>query len=78
METREMNEVVEAGRMSRLKSNVKSRAMSMKSSVSREMRGNAGKWTGIAAGAGLTLGLLARMLRSRRRITPDIIVIEAC
>ena len=71
------NEVVGTGRMARLKSKVFSRVRSARSAVSRELRDNATKWSGIAAGAGLTLGLIARRMRGRRRIMPDIIIIEA-
>ena len=48
-----------------------------------EMKSNPGKWAGIAAGAGLGLGLIGRMLRHRSarmryEDLPDIIVVGAC
>ena len=47
-------------------------------SIKSELRSNPGKWAGIAAGAGFTLGLIGRRLRHRaRRNLPDLIIIEA-
>jgi hypothetical protein len=46
--------------------------------LKRNIRDNARRWTAVAAGTGLTLGVMARLIRRRRRISPDIVVIEAC
>lgn len=44
------------------------------------LRGNAALWAGIAAGAGLVLGITGRILRRRARLRalPELVVIEAC
>jgi ElaB/YqjD/DUF883 family membrane-anchored ribosome-binding protein len=52
-------------------------AMTMKANDS--MRGNPPKWAGIAAGAGLAIGLAGRFLqrRANARHMPTVIIIEA-
>jgi len=53
-------------------------AMTMKANDS--MRGNPSKWAGIAAAAGLGVGLIGRFLHHRRqqnRHVPTVIIIEA-
>ncbi|MEA2339014.1 MAG: hypothetical protein QOE82_3021 [Thermoanaerobaculia bacterium] len=52
-------------------------AMSMKANDS--LRGNPAKWAGIAAGAGLGLGLMGRFLRHRAKVRrmPAVVIIEA-
>lgn len=44
------------------------------------LRSNPRKWAGIAAGAGLGLGLMGRYLhrRSMMRDVPHLVIIEAC
>ena len=47
--------------------------------VQSNLRGNAAKWAGIAAGAGLVLGITGRYLRRRARLRalPDLVIVEA-
>lgn len=66
-------------RMSSLRSSV-----AMKSSdVQTDMRTNPMKWAGIAAGTGVGLGLIGRIMHhrkyhSRRSAVPQLIIVEAC
>jgi len=49
-----------------------------KEKLAANVRGNPARWAGIAAGAGLSAGLLGRFLRSRarRRRGPAVVIIE--
>ncbi len=62
-------------RINDMKPVVRERAMRLKD----DMRGNAGKWAGIAAGAGLVLGIGGRIMRHRMhdRSLPGIVIIES-
>ena len=53
------------GRLSNLKSSLVMRAQSVGPMVNSSMRSRPGKWAGIAAGAGLLLGMGGRMMRRR-------------
>ncbi len=60
------------GRLGNLKSSLMTRAKSVKpmtrdrmSMVNSSMRSSPGKWAGIAAGAGLVLGMGGRLMRRR-------------
>lgn len=47
--------------------------------VRQSMRTSPAKWAGLAAGAGLAMGLLGRLAAARRKHRPMLVVIEqAC
>lgn len=58
---------------------VKPRVNAMTMKANDGMRGNPAKWAGIAAGAGLGIGLLGRFLQHRAhgRHMPAVVIIEA-
>lgn len=59
--------------------NIKPRVNAMTMMASDSMRSNPSKWAGIAAGAGLGIGLIGRFLhhRAHHRHVPAVIIIEA-
>jgi ElaB/YqjD/DUF883 family membrane-anchored ribosome-binding protein len=58
---------------------IKQRVNAMTMKANDSMRGNPAKWAGIAAGAGLGIGLIGRFLhhRAHHRHVPTVIIIEA-
>ncbi len=64
-----------SGRVSSWNTTMKSQLNHVQTAV----KANPKKWAGIAAGAGLGLGIIGRMIRNRARSLPQIIVIDrAC
>lgn len=71
----------------RLADTSKSMKVAVRDNVSRKvegtqtsMRNNPMMWAGIAAGSGFAIGMLGRILDSRkshRRMTPDLVIIDA-
>jgi ElaB/YqjD/DUF883 family membrane-anchored ribosome-binding protein len=59
---------------------LKPRMNALSARASSSLRSNPVKWAGIAAGAGVGIGLLGRYLRrrSQQRRVPAIVIVEAC
>ena len=76
--TNELRSTV-AERANTLRAKVGDRADIVRIRIDTELRTNTAKWTGIAAGTGVGLGLLARYIRYRlkaRRTMPEIVVVS--
>ena len=58
---------------------VKPRVSAMTAKANNSLRSNPSKWAGIAAGAGLGIGLIGRFLhhRAHHRHMPAVVIIEA-
>lgn len=58
--------------------NAGDRAKQSAARVQTSMRTSPMKWAGVAAGAGVVLGIIGRIVRSRsRRSLPDLVIIDA-
>jgi ElaB/YqjD/DUF883 family membrane-anchored ribosome-binding protein len=61
-----------------LQCSVTDRAKTQATRVQTSMRTSPMKWAGIAAGTGVGIGLISRLLQARsRRALPDLVIVEA-
>jgi hypothetical protein len=66
--------------LARVKPMMSSRVTNVKTKVNGSMRGNPTMWAGVAAGAGLGIGLIGRLLHHRahhNKGMPAIVIIDA-
>jgi ElaB/YqjD/DUF883 family membrane-anchored ribosome-binding protein len=81
LKERVMSKVTDVRRAANRKARlVETMAGSSVTAAKQQVRGNPAKWAGIAAGAGLGIGLLGRYLRhrSKHHHIPNLVIIEAC
>jgi ElaB/YqjD/DUF883 family membrane-anchored ribosome-binding protein len=67
-------------RTAEIKPMVAARARNLSSGVQQQLRAKPAMWAGVAAGAGLGLGIMGRIMRNRmhRDVIPTLIIVEAC
>jgi ElaB/YqjD/DUF883 family membrane-anchored ribosome-binding protein len=66
-------------RLGSLREDMSGRVTALNSNVRTQVRSNPTKWAGIAAGAGLGLGIIGRLMRNRSQAIPHVVIIDrAC